>query len=474
MAIRKLPMEKKSNHGPFFSEPINHLLAQNISAFEKLENSNYFHSEDYCVGMELECSILNENSEPNPINFDILKESNNHRVVPEMAKYTLEFNCKPERIEKNCFTRLERNLTNDFNYIEKIADKYSSSLLLNGFIPSASRSLLTEKYLSNSDRYNVLNEFIKNDRSADKAEIKVFGHEKINIEAEGITAIGPTSSMQVHLLLPSKDILNLINVANILAGPMVAVAANSGLLFGENAWHDSRILMFEQSVGIKNKFTHGNRVGLGHGYLNSITEYFQKNILNYNIYDFGEYSKYENDTIGMLNHFNGTVWHWIRPVLQGDNSPHIRLEFRPCSSGPTIVDSIANLVFFVGLSYKLSQNAKFWIEQFDIIDCENNFYSCAQNSLNAKIKWLNSKVVNVNDLLINELVPLAQEGLVELGIIDSEIEYYINKVIRPRLDNKINGAMWMQKKNKNRNLNSLTKMYLELQKQNIPVGEWPL
>ena len=51
------------------------------------------------------------------------------------------------------------------------------------------------------------------------------------------------------------------NAALLVSAPMVAVAANSPLLFGKLLWQETRIPLFEQGVALINR-AHGDDPGL--------------------------------------------------------------------------------------------------------------------------------------------------------------------------------------------------------------------
>ncbi|MEZ4872522.1 MAG: hypothetical protein R2827_09835 [Bdellovibrionales bacterium] len=74
----------------------------------------------------------------------------------------------------------------------------------------------------------------------------------------------------------------------------------------------------------------------------------------------------ENSEFKHLQFHNGTVWKWNRPVIgfsgKNNDEPHIRIEHRPLSAGPTMIDCVANMCFFIGLTQHLANS----IEDFEI------------------------------------------------------------------------------------------------------------
>jgi hypothetical protein len=54
---------------------------------------------------------------------------------------------------------------------------------------------------------------------------------------------------------------------------------------------------------------------------------------------------------------NGTIWRWNRPLIgfDDDGTPHLRIEHRVMSAGPTLLDMTANMALFYGLAENLAQ-----------------------------------------------------------------------------------------------------------------------
>jgi hypothetical protein len=53
------------------------------------------------------------------------------------------------------------------------------------------------------------------------------------------------------------------------------------------------------------------------------------------------------DQFAHLRLHNGTIWRWIRPLLgfDVDGTPHLRIEQRVLSAGPSIIGMAANAAF---------------------------------------------------------------------------------------------------------------------------------
>ena len=87
--------------------------------------------------------------------------------------------------------------------------------------------------------------------------------------------------------------------------------------------------------------------------------------------------------------------------------------------------------------------------------------------------WLDGSRVDVRTLLLEEIVPMAREGLKILGVEEEESERYLDIIIA-RLRTGQNGAAWQRAhlEKHGRDCFRLTADYLEHQRTAMPVHEW--
>ena len=107
---------------------------------------------------------------------------------------------------------------------------------------------------------------------------------------------------------------------------------------------------------------------------------------------------------------------------------------------------------------------------------EHGFVSAyAANADRAGLVWLDGRETDVRTLLTDEILHMAREGLVLLGIDEEEIERYIG-IARARTASGQNGASWQRAHAENcgHDFSRLTAEYLALQRSGAPVHEWPL
>ena len=183
------------------------------------------------------------------------------------------------------------------------------------------------------------------------------------------------------------------------------------------------------------------------------------------------------EDLSHLKFQNGTVWRWNRPIIGTNSSgtPHLRLEHRVMASGPSIVDIVANMVFYVGLTESLAQGSTPPHELMDFDTSKLNFYECAKNGLNSRIKWAGAEV-DVQELILEKLLPAAKKSLAKMGVDSAEIEYYLDEIIHQRVLNGQNGAYWQKYfiDCHGKDFQALTEKYMEHQNSGKPVHLWTI
>ena len=171
---------------------------------------------------------------------------------------------------------------------------------------------------------------------------------------------------------------------------------------------------------------------------------------------------------------NGTVWKWNRPVIgfSDDHTPHVRIEHRPLSAGPTIIDGVANAAFFIGVVRYLATHWDDFERIYPFNHASVNFYKCARNSFDAKIMWRN-KLTDIQSLVLDQLLDQAAIGLSELGVNEMTIKKYLN-IIEQRAARKLNGSIWQldHLSKNNKDFHQLSQEYFHLQESHLPLHEW--
>src|SRR5262249_37326105 len=158
-----------------------------------------------------------------------------------------------------------------------------------------------------------------------------------------------STSQQFHLQISLAESVRFYNAALISSAPLVALAANSPILFDRLLWHETRIPLCEQALDVGvGRFP---RVSFGSGYAErSLEECFVENREQYAVM-LPLAMDEPSEQVAHIRLHNGTIWRWNRPIIgfDGPGRPHLRIEQRVPAAGPTITDMMADMAFYLGL-----------------------------------------------------------------------------------------------------------------------------
>ena len=178
---------------------------------------------------------------------------------------------------------------------------------------------------------------------------------------------------------------------------------------------------------------------------------------------------------------NGTIWRWNRPVYDvGATGPHLRVENRVLPSGPTVLDLVANAAFYYGAQRALTTAERPLWSQMSFQAAEENLHAGARHGFGAQLYWPGIGWVPPDELVLRRLLPLAYEGLAEMGVSSRAAERYLG-VIERRCLARRTGASWqrdavaaLERRGMDRDkaLAGMLARYLELSCAGMGVHEW--
>jgi len=430
-------------------------------------------------GFELEAWLVDNNCSPVPLNEAFLQLSDSPLTVPELAKFNVELNGNPQRLSGGALQAIETELAETWRYSCQLAAQLDASLEMIGILPTVHENELTLTNMSSTERFRALNEQVFRCRQGRPLTLDIHGVESLRTTHRDVMLEAAATSFQIHFQVDLANAARFYNAAQILSAPMVAACANSPYLFGKALWDETRIPLFEQSVALE-RCAHGthnkvvDRVSFGFGYAKeSLMECFEENLLHYPVLLPVQLSD-ASDKLAHVRLHNGTIWRWNRPLIGFDNGvPHLRLEHRVVPAGPTVIDSVANAALFFGLIQALgsAETAPESLLAFD--DCRENFYTAARYGLQSRPLWLGGKTVCMAELLLEELLPLAQRGLEALQISASDTSHYLG-VIEQRVRSRQNGTAWQRAyvERHDADMQQLARAYMERQCAGEPVSTW--
>jgi CBS domain-containing protein len=280
-----------------------------------------------------------------------------------------------------------------------------------------------------------------------------------------------------------------------VAAPVLAGACNSPLLFGRRLWRETRIALFQQSVDHRAAGLHlreqAPRVSFGRRWVDdSVLEIFREDIARFKVLlaietdedALAMLARGEVPALKALRLHNGTIYRWTRPCYGiSEGRPHLRIENRILPSGPTLIDEIANAAFWYGLLAGLSRLYPDIRRVMEFDTAHENFVAAARLGLRAQFAWPGHHHIPADELILNELLPIAREGLLHRDIDGADVSRYLD-VLEERVRSKRTGAQWQlesyaflrERGNRAERLAAITAATVENQQTGRPVATWPV
>jgi len=440
------------------------------------------------IGAEQEMFLIDRHLRPAPVSLEVLQHANDARLTTEIARFNLEANLSPLVLENDCFSRMEQELAEVIDIARNSAATQNVDVLLSGILPTLQKSDLTLDNLTPVARYHELNRGVIRMRGG-PLSIHIKGLDELQLTHDNIMMESCNTSFQVHFQSNAKEFANHYNVAQAITAPVLAVAVNSPLLFGQRLWQETRVALFQHSTDERSRpqlaRNQPTRVSFGDCWLqHSVIELFHDQITRFRPImitqpdenPFAVLARGEAPSLSALRLHNGTVWRWNRACYGVHNGvPHLRIENRALPSGPTIVDEVANAAFFTGLMVALPEVYGEIATQMAFDDAKLNFFRAARHGLDAQFQWLDGQSHNAAVLILDQLLPLARQGLINADVASGDVDKYLG-IIEERARSGQTGARWMMKslsaiKN---SASRLTAEILANQKQSQPVHRWPV
>ena len=446
------------------------------------------------IGAEQEMFLVDRYLRPAPVSLEVLGSANDSRLTTEIARFNLEANLTPLELANNCFSQMEQELVELIGLARNCAAVQNADVLLSGILPTLQKSDLTLDNLTPISRYHELNSGVIRLRGG-PLSIHIKGLDELHLAHDNIMMESCNTSFQVHFQSNAKEFANHYNVAQAITAPVLAVAVNSPLLFGQRLWQETRVALFQHSTDERSRpqlaRNQATRVSFGDQWLqNSVIELFHDQITRFRPImisqpdenPFDVLLRGETPQLSALRMHNGTVWRWNRACYGvADGVPHLRIENRALPSGPTVVDEVANAAFFTGLMVVLPQTYGNIAKLMSFDDAKLNFFRAARHGLDAQFQWINGQSHSAAALILDHLLPLARQGLNVSGVASEDVDKYLG-VIEERARSGQTGARWIMKSlsaiggsaSKDASCRRLAAKMLSNQKQAEPIHRWPI
>jgi hypothetical protein len=465
-----------------------------LDVFEQVLATSRFCVGPPLIGLEIELNLVDAGFQPFFGNTEVLAEITDPAFQTELGAFNIELNVPPRPLGGQALLDLEVELRAALNAAEVRANRRGGHIVMVGILPTLLQQHLDRPgWMSPSARYVALNDSILAARG-ENIRLDISGPERLSTYAATLAPEAACTSVQLHLQVAPQEFAPTWNAAQALAGPQLALGANSAFFLGRQLWQETRIELFSQSTDTRPQELRNQgvrpRAWFGQRWVTSIFDLFEENVRYFpallpEVSDedpAAELAAGRVPELAELRLHNGTIWRWNRPVYDVvDGQPHVRVENRVLPAGPTVVDVLANAAFYYGALRALAEQDRPVWSQMTFSAAEKNFAACARHGMDTRITWPELGEVPVIELVLRRLLPMAHEGLRRWGMSVQARDRFLG-VIEARARSGRNAASWqaetvrtLQARGAGR-VESLTQMlrrYCEGMHANEPVHTWP-
>jgi len=469
-------------------------LLEEVRALEMMLDKGMVESGVSRIGAEQEMFLVNAARQPALTALEVLSRLDDERFTTELGLFNIEANLSVQELKTDCLSLMEAEAQEIYAKARAAAHQCDSEIALVGILPTITRKNLGMDSMVPLPRYHALNDAIMALRGQN-LQFAINGTDQLIVNHDNLMLEACNTSFQVHFQVSPEDFARLYNIAQVVTGPLLAAVVNSPILLGKRLWHETRISVFEYSVDARST-THQTRglqprVHFGNDWVNkSVTEIFKEDIARFRVLLTTETEK---DPLAMVAQgiapklkalclHNGTVYRWNRACYGVHNGiPHLRIENRVIPSGPTVVDEIANLAFFVGMMAGMSREYDDIRKEITFQDIKANFMAAARAGIRAQMNWFGDTHAPVRKLILDELLPLAESGLQDYGLEQKDIEKYLG-ILHDRVSLRRNGARWALESlqgmhdqgTEDQRMRCLVSSMIDQQTTGRPISEWEL
>ncbi len=473
-------------------------LLEDVKALEYMIDHDWFEKDIVRIGAEQEMVLVDQKTfKPACINMEALQHMTDWPwVETELAKFNLEINLDPREFSARALKDMEDETVGKLAKIEKVVNQLGATIVLTGILPTLRKFDLSMDNLTPKQRYFALMEAINQQLVGSTYELNLVGIDELLIKHDSPLLEAVNTSFQVHLQVSPADFVPMYNLAQALAAPVMALAANSPIVFGRRLWHESRIAMFQQALDTRTSHDHmrerSPRVNFGRQWLDhSILDIYREDIVRFRVLLSGDVTEDALELIGRgevpklrsLQVHNSTVYRWNRPCygISDNGKPHLRIENRVLPSGPTVLDEVANAAFWLGCMVQMHDDVGDIRNKMSFEDVYDNFSKAAKFGIDSKFTWMYDQKIPVAELALEELIPRAKKGLEMRNIHPDDISRYMD-VIEARARDNMNGARWAlrtytklkKETTEDEALTVLTYAMCVNEKSGIPVHKWKM
>jgi len=428
-------------------------LLDDLRALEHMLAAGMFETGVRRIGAEQELFLINEAWRPARGVLGVLERlRGDPHYTTELGQFQLEVNCDPQLLGGDGLGAMHEQLDHLVERARLASREMGLNIVLMGMLLTMQKSDLSLDAMVPSARYMQLNKIVTALRGG-KFEVAIKGLDELVLDHDSVMVEACNSSFQAHLQVEPDEFARMYNLAQLLAAPLMAVSANSPIVFNRRLWAETRIALFRQAVDTRRRVHRETeaRVSFGTRWVRkSILEIYKEDIARFRALvgtdlDEAPMTVLERGGIPQLKALRlhiGTIYRWNRPCFGvTDGKPHLRIENRLMPAGPSTIDEIANTAFWSGMMVELGARGLDPTHRLDFDQAGANFYTAAREGIGSHFTWLDGEDVNARELVLERLLPVAEAGLNRQQVNPAHIKKYLG-VVEDRVRTARTGARW--------------------------------
>jgi CBS domain-containing protein/gamma-glutamylcysteine synthetase len=469
-----------------------HATLLDLRALERMIAEGLFETGVRRIGAEQEMFLIDKAWTPAPASLKLIERLKDPHFTTELGLFQLEANCDPQPFSGDGLSLMEKQLDDLMEKTRAAAEELGLDAVLMGILPTMRKSDLGLDNMVPSPRYREISRVMAELRGG-RFDFSIKGIDELIIDHDSVMLEACNSSFQVHLQVDPNEFARMYNLAQLLAAPVMAVSANSPLLFGKRLWAETRIALFRQAVDDRTQRNHLRekeaRVSFGTRWVSSsVVEIYQEDIKRFRALvgteldedPLATLDRGEVPQLKALRLHNGTIYRWNRACYGvSGKKAHLRIENRVMPSGPSVVDEVANSACWFGLMAELGASDIDVTQHMEFDQAGANFYAAAREGLGAHFTWLDGKDLGAGPLVLDQLLPLAEAGLRRQKVNEEDIKRYLG-VVDARVRSARTGARWLlsswnalkDRGTPGERANALVAATAQRQRTRRPVAEW--
>lgn len=222
---------EKAEHGGKSRRDFVRAMLADLRAMERMLDEGRFERGVRRVGAELEMFLTDPAFLPAPASLKMIDHLKDPHFTTELGLFQLEMNADPQAMATDGFAKMEAQMKDLVDKTRRAAEDLGLHALLMGILPTMRKAHLGMENMVPSPRYLALSKAVRDMRGGD-FEISIKGMDELVIAHDSVMVEACNSSFQVHLQVDPDQFAAQYNLAQVIAGPLLSVCANSPLQIG--------------------------------------------------------------------------------------------------------------------------------------------------------------------------------------------------------------------------------------------------